>query len=131
MIEQLIPRVIAMHTMALKAHWRTASDSQHRALGEFYEGVIPALDVIVELHQTMFGPAVEAEKPDLPSDFVSSAPEGAPYHSKQIASAFREEAEWIEANRDIICSGVSAIGNLVDNLTAVYLKAASKLERLG
>lgn len=117
MIEQLIPRVIAMHTMALKAHWKTKSNAQHTAFGEFYEGIIPALDEIVETHQGMFG----LVHPDEAHDF-------GPHEN--LSQLLREEAEWIEANRDIICSGVSAIGNLVDNLTAIYLKAAYKLEHL-
>lgn len=118
-----------MRDMAHKAHWRTGSDAQHRAFGEFYDDVIPAIDALVELHQGMFGLVDVDDKAELPEDFVKTDPSGAPY-AKKIADAFRSEAEWIEAHREIISGEVGAIGNLVDTLTAVYLKAAYKLENL-
>lgn len=129
MIDQLIPRVFAVRDMAHKAHWRTGSDAQHRALGEFYEAVIPALDAAVELHQGMFGLVEADDKAELPVDFVRSAPPGTHYPTL-IAQTFRDEADWIETHRELLSSGVGAIGNLLDNLTAIYLKAAYKLEHL-
>lgn len=106
-----------MRDMAHKAHWKTESNAHHVALAEFYDGAIQALDEIVECYQGMFG----LVEPD--DAYKIGAPEG-------IAVSMRDEAQWIEEHRDIICSGVGAIGNLVDNLTAIYLKAAYKLEHL-
>lgn len=116
MIEQLIPRVFAARDMAHKAHWKTGSYAQHMALGDFYEEVIPAIDAIVEAYQGMFGLVEPDDKAELPKDAT--------------AESLRSEVEWIEANRQLISSGVDAIGNLVDSLTGIYLKAIYKLENL-
>ncbi|HLP99211.1 MAG TPA: hypothetical protein VK149_12290 [Sideroxyarcus sp.] len=129
MIEQLVPRVFAIRDMAHKAHWRTGSDAQHRALGEFYDAVIPAIDAVVEMHQGMFGLIEPDDKAELPTDFVRSGPPGTHYPT-MIAQTFRDEADWIETNRELLSSGVGAIGNLLDGLTGIYLKAAYKLENL-
>jgi len=116
MIEQLIPRAFAIRDMAHKAHWKTTSYAQHIALGDLYEEIIPALDVIVEAHQGMFG-------------LIDPEPTKGGKET-DMAAFLREEADWMETNRDLLSSGVGAIGNLLDNLTAVYLKAAYKLENL-
>jgi DNA-binding ferritin-like protein len=129
MIEQLIPRVFAARDMAHKAHWKTANYAQHVALGEFYEEVIPALDAIVEAYQGMFGKVEADDSATLPKDITKEFPAGAPMSTTSV-DVLRSEVEWIEANRELICSGVDAIGNLVDTLTGVYLKAAYKLGNL-
>jgi hypothetical protein len=40
------------------------------------------------------------------------------------------EAEWIEANREMICLGSNAVGNLVDALVDSYLSTVYKLREL-
>ena len=117
MIEQLVPRVFAARDLAHKEHWATKSYAQHMALGEFYDDVIEAIDAVVECHQGMFG-LIEPEAP------------GKQKKPEDFATYLRDEADWIETNRELLSSGVGAIGNLLDTLTAVYLKAAYKLENL-
>lgn len=129
MIEQLIPRVFAARDMAHKAHWKTGSYAQHMALGEFYDEVIPAIDAIVEAYQGMFGLVEPDDKAELPKDMAKEMVAGAAMHTK-TSEILRSEVEWIEANRQLISSGVDAIGNLVDSLTGIYLKAIYKLENL-
>lgn len=117
MIESLIPRVFSARDIANKAHWRSKNNAEHLSLGEFYDAVIDALDTLVEAYQGAFG-LVEPEVPE-----VIDMPDN-------LADYLREEADWIEVNREQIANEHNAIGNLVDVLTAVYLKAAYKLENL-
>lgn len=49
---------------------------------------------------------------------------------ENILAHLRDEADWIEVNRASIADEYDAIANLVDGITAVYLKAIYKLSRL-
>lgn len=118
MIEELILRVFAARDITHRAHLASDSYSEHMALGGFYESIIPAIDAIVESHQGLTGEIVEAEESYKPKKITS------------IPAWLREEAEWIEANRDLISGGSNAVGNLVDNLTGIYLSTIYKLEQL-
>lgn len=117
MIEELISRVFLARNKAHLAHWLSKSYSEHMALGEFYEGVQEAIDPIVENHIGQFG------------DGIKSLPAATGDDEKMI-DYLREEADWIEVNRMEIASDSNAIAALVDDLTAVYLKAIYKLENL-
>lgn len=123
MIEELVARVFQARDFAHKAHWRTNSYAQHMALGSFYDDIVQAIDAVVEAHQGQFGLIDADDVSDVKTPKVFSP--GSVY-----ANYLRSEAEWIEANRELISSGSSAIGNLVDSLTAIYLAAAYKLESL-
>lgn len=115
MIEDLIGRVFTTRNIAHLNHFTTASYAAHEALGEFYEAVIPATDALVESYigqLGMIGPVTMA------TPEVSS-----------IVAHLQDEADWIEANRNEIAHDSAAIGNLVDALVGVYLKALYKLER--
>ena len=86
------------------------------ALGAFYDGVIDALDTLVEAYQGQFALLGQVEFP---------APE-----VTDILDHLQEEADWIESNRDEISGGSSSVANLVDSLVAVYLSAIYKLTNL-
>lgn len=118
MIEELIPRVFAARDIAHRARLASDSHAEHVALVAFYEGVIPAIDAIVEAHQGMAGEIVEAE------------PAHKPKKMDDFSAWLREEADWIESNREIVAGGSNAIGSLVDNLTWIYLRTIYKLEQL-
>lgn len=51
MIEQLVSRVFSTRNAAHLRHWSTQSYAEHVALGDFYDGVIDALDALVEARQ--------------------------------------------------------------------------------
>lgn len=116
MIEELIGRTFAARNIAHVQHLTTRSYAQHQALGQFYEDLIPAVDQVVECWIGHFGPIgdVEIGHPD----------------TKDIAAFLREEADWIDANRDEISGDSQHVGNLVDAVTAVYTRTVFKLEQL-
>jgi hypothetical protein len=116
MIEQLISRVFYARNLAHFAHWRTKSYAQHQALGSFYDGVIDAIDPLVEAYQGAY-------------DLIGAIP--APGEmEKDALKCLESDAEWIEKNHEKICKGNRAVGNLVDGVTEVYLSAIYKLRNL-
>jgi len=116
MIEQLISRVFYARNLAHFAHWRTKSYAQHQALGGFYDGVIDAIDSLVEAYQGAY-------------DLIGAIP--APGEmEKDALKCLESDAEWIEKNHEKICKGNRAVGNLVDGVTEVYLSAIYKLRNL-
>jgi len=116
MIEELIGKTFATRDAAHREHFRTPSYAQHAALGDFYTEVVDAVDTLVETYQGMFG---------LVGDFTVE-----PVSPDDIIAHLRDEADWIEVNRDTIAGGSNAVANLVDGVTAIYLKALYKLENL-
>lgn len=119
MIEQLIARVFHTRNISHWSHWRatgSGSYAKHQALGEFYDGVIDALDTLVEAYQGAYDLVGNIPAPD------SSA--------KDILSLMRDDADWIEKNHESICEGNRAIANLIDSVSGVYLSAIYKLRNL-
>jgi len=116
MIEQLISRVFYARNLAHYEHWRTESYAQHKALGKFYEGVIDAIDALVEAYQGLNG-------------LIGSIP--SPTDTKgDSLKILKADAEWIEANHEEISKGNRAVANLIDNVTGIYLTTIYKLENL-
>ena len=115
MIEELIQRAFSARDAAHMAHFRTKSYAQHVALGDFYESVIGAVDDLVETHQGLFGIV----------DNITPKP-----RKGDVIGILRDDADWIEANRDLIAGGSDAVAHLVDGITALYLKTLYKLENL-
>ena len=116
MINELVGRVFAARDIAHKEHWRTNSYAQHMALGSFYDALPGLIDSIVETYQGLNG-LVE------PEIVTSEMPDA-------FAEWLREEATWIESNREMISVGSDAIAALIDDLTAEYLQTIYKLENL-
>jgi hypothetical protein len=117
-IEQLVARVFSARNAAHRAHLAAkgaGSFAQHIALGEFYDGIVDAIDSIVEVDQGMYGLIGDFTVEDVkPTDF---------------AKFVRDEAIWIEVNRKKF-SDCNATLALIDDLVAVYLRAAYKLTNL-
>lgn len=119
MIEQLISQVFYARNVAHFEHWRAKGDgsfAKHMALGEFYDGVIDAIDPLVEAYQGAF-------------QLISAIP--APeVHKGDILKLLEGDAAWIEEHHEEICKGNRAVANLIDSLTGVYLSAIYKLRNL-
>lgn len=119
MIEQLIARVFYARNVAHFEHWQAngvGAYARHKALGEFYEDIIDALDSLVEAYQGAF-------------ELVGTIP--APKtKAEAIQLILIEDAEWIEKNHEAICRGNRAIANLIDNVTGKYLSTIYKLRNL-
>jgi hypothetical protein len=108
MITELAARTFAARDVAHREHWKTKSYAAHVALGGFYDGVIDAIDAIVEAYQGQYG---NIDPFDVQTEKVSD-----------ILEYLVEEMDWIDANRDEIANGSANIGNLIDSLSAVYTK---------
>ncbi len=119
MIEELISRVFYARNLAHFSHWRAKGEgsfAKHMALGEFYDGVIDALDPLVEAYQGAYHLIGNIPAPtEMPKDCLK---------------CLEADAEWIEKNHDKICKGNRAIANLIDTVTGVYLSAIYKLRNL-
>ncbi len=119
MIEDLIARVFYARNVAHYEHWRAegvGGYARHKALGEFYEGVIEAVDSLVEAYQGAF-------------DLIGHIP--APKtKAEDILLILVEDAEWIEKNHEKVCKGNRAIANLLDTVTGVYITTTYKLRNL-
>lgn len=116
MIEQLISRVFYARNLAHFTHWRTKSYSEHKALGKFYDGVIDAIDDLVESYQGAY-------------ELIGAIPVPSQME-KDILKCLEADAEWIEKNHEKICKGNRAVANLIDALTSVYLSTIYKLKNL-
>ena len=119
MIEQLIARVFYARNVAHFEHWRangTGSYAKHKALGEFYDGAIDALDTLVEVYQGAFELVGVIPAPDT--------------KQSDVLALLEADAEWIETKHEDLCQGNRAVANLIDGLTGVYLSAIYKLRNL-
>lgn len=115
-MESLAARVFADRDAVHRAHWATGSYAAHIALGELYEALPDAIDEIVEVYQGTFGLigpfSVECEQVDA------------------IVPYLTESVQWIEANRDKVARGATAVQNLIDALIGEYRRALYKLVNL-
>jgi len=119
MIEELISRVFYARNLAHFEHWRAKGEgsfAKHMALGEFYDGVIDAIDPLVEAYQGAY-------------DLIKAIPAPKQTMSDSL-KCLEADAKWIEENHEKICGGNRAVANLIDTLTGVYLSAIYKLRNL-
>lgn len=115
-MEEFVSRGFALRNAAHAAHWNTGSYAEHVALGDFYDGLIDAIDGIVEVYQGCFGKIGEV-KPR-------------PFTRDNILSQIVEQANWIAAHRDEIAKGNEVLENKLDELGALYASTAYKLRFL-
>lgn len=113
----LVCRIFTTRNLLHFAHWNTDSFAAHMATGELYDAVIEDVDEIIEVFQGKNG---------LISDFHT----GEACLDKDILNRVREDAIWVEKNRDAIAGGDTAIGNLVDTLLGHLHKTTYKLANL-
>jgi len=119
MIEELVSRVFYARNVAHFEHWQAngvGAYARHTALGEFYDGVIDALDTLVEAYQGAFELIGTVKAPKTKAE--------------EILMILVEDAEWIEKNHESICKGNRAVANLVDGVTGVYLSTIYKRRTL-
>ena len=115
MIEGLIATTFAARNQAHLEHWNTNSYSEHIALSDFYDEVIDEVDAFVECYQGKFGLVGKVKL--VPS-------------TQPLLEMIKEDVDWMEENRDELCKGVNALGNLLDNIVDLYLRTIYKLENL-
>jgi hypothetical protein len=113
MLDKLIIRAFKTRNAAHAEHWTTKSFAQHEALGEFYEDLITSLDKYVEAYQGTFGQMKKA-----------------PEQVEDTTEMLRGEMIWLIEHRSEIAKNVPALENILDEMSAVYMKALYKLENL-
>jgi len=116
-INELVERVFTTRNLAHFAHWGTASDAEHRALGELYDAIVDATDAVVEGYQGEFGLLEDLETCAAKLD-------------KDIVEYILEDATWLRTNQDKLCRGSKSLSALVDTLMASYNRALYKLKNL-
>lgn len=119
MIEELIYRVFETRNEAHIAHWTTSSFAEHKALEDFYDSVLDPLDELVENYQAAFGiiGPVECEEDE----------EG---EEPGVLDCLKDDAKWIQKNRNKITKEIPALQNILDTIVSVYLRTIYKLENL-
>lgn len=115
-ISELICRVFTTRNASHLEHWRTKSYSQHMALGSFYDDIIDDIDEIIECYQGNFG-------------LITTKMDMCPTN-KDIVKQLKADVKWIAENRASIAQNVDSIMNLIDELTATYLRTIYKLTAL-
>ena len=115
MIEGLIATTFAARNQAHIEHWNTTSYAEHVALGDFYDSILDLVDNFVECYQGKFGLVGKVRL--VPS-------------SQPLLEMLKEDVVWMEENHEKICRNVSALCNLLDTITELYLKTIYKLENL-
>lgn len=109
MITELIARTFALRNAVHIRHWATKSYAEHVALGELYDGMIEAIDAIVEAYQGLYGP-------------IDSVPLADMKDTGDIVAVITADLDFIEAHRNEITEGSDSLGNLVDSLANLYSK---------
>lgn len=114
---ELVARCFTARTATHIAHLRTRSYSAHKALEEFYEGVVDLADAFAEVYQGHFAviDQYEMPAPDIYTDSV-----------KQI----EELCDWATSQRNAIAQGRNDLGNLIDEITALCGRTVYKLKHL-
>ena len=104
--------------LAHREHLKTKSYAQHKALGNFYKGIIENADAIAEAYQGQYGLMKNLEILGYKD-------------SKEIIIELQAQVKWIKDNRYKICEkDDTPIQNLIDAAVETYLSALYKLRFL-
>ena len=104
--------------LAHREHLKTKSYAQHKALGNFYNGIIENADAIAEAYQGQYGLMKNIEILGYKD-------------SKEIVIELQAQVKWIKDNRYKICEkDDTPIQNLIDAAVETYLSALYKLRFL-
>ena len=120
MIGKVIGIMFLSRDVAHKEHLKSRSYAQHEALGGFYEGVVTKADQLAEAYQGM-GKLID----DIP--YMENDREGTPEELlrrhmlmiKKTCGGSKKEEEY-----------EGAIGNILDEIEALYLSTLYKLKFL-
>lgn len=104
------------HIFHFKAKQVPGSDAEHRALESYYEGMLPLLDELVEVHQGQYG-LVEGLGEIEPSSL----------NKENSLEYMKALVEYIKSNRTCIKEEDTHLHNIVDELVALLYKTIYKL----
>lgn len=110
--EQFVSIALLSRDLAQIAHWKTKSYAEHKALGEFYDGLLELIDGFVEQHQGAYSKRMDIKR----SEDDQRA---------DIREVLEYQAEWIEMYRYQICErDESALQNTIDEILRLYQTTA-------
>jgi len=117
----LVATLFLARDLAHREHLATkglGSDARHRALGEFYEGIVDLADTLAEGYMGRFD--VDLDIPLL-----------AHGSGEDIINVLTAQVEWIRATRyDAIAREETPLHNIVDEVEMRYYHTLFKLRRL-
>ena len=117
-MEHLMSLLFLARDLAHREHLKTKSYAQHKALGNFYNGIIENADAIAEAYQGQYGLMKNLEILGYKD-------------SKEIIIELQAQVKWIKDNRYKICEkDDTPIQNLIDSAVETYLSALYKLRFL-
>jgi hypothetical protein len=117
-MEHLMSLLFLARDLAHREHLKTKSYAQHKALGNFYNGIIENADAIAEAYQGQYGLMKNLEILGYKD-------------SKEIVIELQAQVKWIKDNRYKICEkDDTPIQNLIDAAVETYLSALYKLRFL-
>jgi hypothetical protein len=117
-VGQMVAMVLLGRDLAHRAHWKTPSYAEHKALQKFYEAVLDQLDVFVERYQGQYGELIDVPLAD--NEF-----EG------EIADVLEQQMAWIQDNREDVCPGKeTSLLNTIDEIIGIYQATLYKLRFL-
>lgn len=121
MIGQFIALLFLARDLAHREHFRVTgpgSDAKHRALGEFYENIIPLADKLVEAYQGRNG--IIKDMPLLENEY-----------GDDIVVVLERQLAWLEGDRyKAVRKEDTALQNMIDEIVAQYLTTLYKLKNL-
>jgi hypothetical protein len=114
MFPELAALICMSKEYAQRAHWGALSHSQHVTLGDFYDGLIPLLDSLVEMYQGRTRTRVS-----LPSCDLSVG---------DAVTVLSTHLEIIEGTRyQAIAQEDTPLQNKIDEVCGLYLSTINKL----
>lgn len=110
--EQFVSMALLGRDLAQLAHWKTKSYAEHKALGEFYDGLLDLIDGFVEQYQGYYGKRMDIMRTE--DD-----------QKENIREVLEYQAEWVEMYRYQICErDESALQNTIDEILRLYQTTA-------
>jgi len=116
---ELVAMLFLGRDMAHAEHLRVSgrgSFAKHKALGEFYDGVLGLADTFAETYQGKY--QVLLDIPLLENEFTGG-----------INEVLRSQVDWIDANRDEVCD-YRPLQNVIDEICAFYHQKLYLLDNL-
>jgi RNA binding exosome subunit len=106
--EQFVSLGLLARDLSHLAHWKTKSFAQHKALNEFYDGLLEAIDGFVEQYQGYYNKRMNIVRAE--DD-----------QKADIRQVLDYQVEWIEKNRYQICEkDETALQNTIDEIVRLY-----------
>ena len=106
--EEFVSLVLLDRDLAHLAHWKTKSYAEHKALNEFYDGVLELIDGFVEQYQGYYGGRMDIQRAE--DD-----------QKADIREVLEYRAEWIERSRYEICDrDETPLQNTIDEIVRLY-----------